>query len=134
MKNSLIVIGVILALGLIYALFRGSFSSAYNGNLMNNTSYYANGGSGFSVQSILVSMTKLLILLSTLGLGYGIFMYIKETYFKNPASVKDEEIKNNTSIICPNCNAELKASWKCCPSCGSDKAFTKTEAVNSKEV
>lgn len=108
-RNALIIIGAVIVL--VFGLYMFS-------NMSSNMSY------NFSY--ILTFLLRVIIFILILGLGYGIIMYLKEND-KNVTTNKDIDTSAQGIILdCPDCKAKVKSNWKCCPYCGSDKAFENT--------
>jgi hypothetical protein len=96
--------------------------------MMTGTYYSGVSSLSFGIQSFLLLILKLLLLISVLGLGYGVIMYLKEQYKQINLMKEKETVSEINSVICPDCKSKLKGNWKCCPFCGSEKAFgDKTE-------
>jgi len=120
-KNALIIIGGVIVLTFLLSLFRSGSST---GEMSGGNSNYLFTNMTYGIQSLFALLLKLLLILSFLGLGYGVYMYLKQNHISFLDVNGKNEMKNNNNnatTICPNCNAQLKDSWKCCPHCGSDK-------------
>lgn len=115
-KTLMVVTAVILVGFLFYILDQIVFTGSYHSEMMYGYNY-------FSFSNILVLVFKFLILALFLSLGICVFKYIQEISKKNA----NLEKQNNTEVkdhkVCPECNYKLADSWKCCPNCGSEKAF-----------
>ena len=120
-KNTLIIVGAVIVLTFLLSLFRGSSST---GEMASGNSNFSFSYVNYGIQSLFAFLLKLLLIISVLGLGVGIYMYLKQNHisFTNLNGIKEVE-SNNTTTICPNCKAQLKDSWKCCPHCESDIVF-----------
>lgn len=117
-KNALIIIGAVIVLTFLLSLFRGGSTPV---GMSSNNSNYLFTNMTYGIQSFFAILFKLLLFLSFFGLGYGVYMYLKQNHFNFANLNVSNKEANNSSTTCPNCNAELKDSWKCCPHCGSDK-------------
>ncbi|MDF2941695.1 MAG: hypothetical protein K0S01_553 [Herbinix sp.] len=118
-KNALIIIGAVIVLTFLLSLFRGGSAT---GEMTGGNSYSLFTNMSYGIQSFFSLLLKLLLLLSFLGLVYGIYMYLKQNHISlTNQNVSNKMDNNKSTTICPNCNAQLKDSWKCCPHCGSDK-------------
>lgn len=129
-RNALIIIGSVIVLVFLFSFLRGFFTAPGNGEgeMMAGTSYSAFSGLSFGIQSFLSLLLKLLLLISVLGLGYGVIMYLREHYKQINLVKETETVSDNNTATCPDCKSQLKGNWKCCPFCGSEKAFLdKTE-------
>jgi flagellar biogenesis protein FliO len=104
--------------GVLILLFM--ISTILPSNSSNNTmpSYinYSYNNYGLGITPILISIVKLITAISFIGLLIGLVMYFKSQYFNN---LKSENPVSKD--LCANCGIELKANWKCCPSCGAEK-------------
>ena len=88
---------------------------ASNGNEMVQTTMQ-NNSVGYGLTGILAQLLKLIAVVSFIGLVIGLVMYFKDRYIGtvNAITIGSKE-------QCTTCGTVLKASWKCCPSCGNEK-------------
>lgn len=85
-----------------------------------------NNNYSFSILPIIITLVKILLTISFVGLIAGVIMYFKETYY-DKLSVNNLKEKS----VCENCNTELKNDWKACPICGTEvKENKSTEAAD----
>jgi hypothetical protein len=85
-------------------------------NTMSSSINYSYSNYGLGITPMLISIVKLITAISFIGLITGLVMYFKSQYFTN---FNAEKTVNKD--LCSNCGIELKANWKCCPSCGTEK-------------
>ncbi len=111
-RNALIITGAVVVL--IFAL-----------SFFKNNSSYAFSNISFSLTTLFAFLMKVLILIFIIALAYGVIMYLKENSI-NKGSIKTEESSDAITKDCPECKEKLNNEWKCCPYCGSDKAFNNT--------
>ncbi|RII31824.1 zinc ribbon domain-containing protein [Clostridium chromiireducens] len=109
---------IIGALGFLVILMAIMPTQATNNAINNNYS--------FSILSIIITLVKILLAVSFVGLITGVILHYKQTYVKANASNLVEK------KICENCDTELKNDWKACPVCGTEVKDNKnTEDVDT---
>lgn len=79
---------------------------------------------------LLIILIKVLLTVSTLGLIFGLTMYLREILLNTMKNTQNnlgieldlriEDTKEEEMLICPVCDSEQKSEWNCCPICGSD--------------
>jgi cbb3-type cytochrome oxidase subunit 3 len=122
-KNALIIIGVVVVLLFSFWYLKGFTSTGSGEEMMTSSSTYATSTFlSFNLTSLFTFILKALIFILLITLGYGVVMYFKENY-KNVSTTKEPETSNIVTKECPECKSKVKGKWKCCPYCGSDKAF-----------
>ena len=100
-----------------------------NGNeVVYATSNIHTNSVGFGLAGILAQLLKIVAVVSSIGLVVGLGMYFKERYF---GAVK--VITLVSKEICNTCGLELKGSWKCCPSCGTEKNNSKVNEIIAED-
>jgi hypothetical protein len=121
-KTIVVILIGVLAFGFAFNIMFGSGNGAMGEDMMEGSYRIVN--MSFGLQSLLAFLLQILIVLSVIGLGYGVFMYIKETY-KNITILNESNKATEDSNIttCPECKSKLNISWKCCPYCGREKAM-----------
>lgn len=87
------------------------------------TNNVVNNNYSFSIVSILITLVKILLAVSLVGLITGVILYFKETYVR--ANISNLVEKS----ACSNCNTELNKDWKACPVCGTDVKENKNTEV-----
>lgn len=120
-RNTLFIIGTVVIFLIGYWSLRGFIKPGGGEEMMSGGLVYSSNLS-FGFVSIFVFLLKLLIFILILTLIYGVVMYIKE----NNISIGVEKVSNPSKTLtkeCPDCKSRVKDNWKCCPYCGSDKAF-----------
>lgn len=108
----LAVSGVIILIFMVSIILPGNS----NNSMMSGAINYGYNNYGFGITAILASIVRLITGLSFIGLITGLIMYFKSQYFTNSKAAT--AVSKET---CSNCGVELKAVWKCCPSCGTEK-------------
>lgn len=121
-KNALIIIGTVVAVLLGYWSLRGFIQPRGGEEMMSDRVSYSASYLSFGFASIIALIFKLLIFILILTLIYGIVMYLKENY-KSIGFEKEPGHSEALTKECPDCKSKVKDNWKCCPYCGSDKAF-----------
>lgn len=119
-KNTLIISGSVLVFLFGLSYLRRIATTGTGEEMMNTGTSSLMLSSSFNLTSLLVFLLKILILVFFVVLVYVIIMYFKENY-SNVSYAKDMDAEQNASKECPDCKAKVKAGWKCCPYCGSDK-------------
>lgn len=125
-RNTLIIIGVVAVLMFGFWFLRGFFAPRSREEMMSGGVAYSTSVIQFSYASLFSFILKVLIFILILTLAYGILMYIKENY-KNIGFEKELELSKTFTKECPDCKSKIKDNWKCCPYCGSDKAFVEVK-------
>jgi hypothetical protein len=113
------VLSILVGIGGILLLFLviNMLSPSSNGSeMMHTASGVTNTSFGFGLTWILSLLLRLVTAVSLIGLVTGLVMYFKDRY-----SHSLKTIKPISKEICSTCGTELKANWKCCPSCGNEK-------------
>ena len=124
-RNALIIIGAVVILIFAFSFFKGITAPGNGGEMMRTSSSYAFSNTSFSLTNLFTFLIKVLILIFIIALVYGLVMYLKENYIKKD-KIKTVESPDAITKDCPECKGKLKFDWKCCPYCGSDKAFDNT--------
>lgn len=123
-RNALIITGAVVILLFAFSFLNGIMAPGNGGEMMRNSSYVFSNTS-FRLTNLFTFLIKVLILIFLLALVYGLVMYLKENYIKKDR-IKTVESPDAITKDCPECKGKLKKDWKCCPYCGSDKAFDNT--------
>lgn len=128
-KTIVVVLIGILAFGFAFNIMFGSGGSSMEEGSMMGVGYSL----GNSLEYIIALLIKVVIIGLLIGAIVWIFhniyetvTYMKENY-KNNGSDKVPEPSKAITKECPDCKAKVKDSWKCCPYCGSDKAFVEVK-------
>lgn len=109
---------IIAVLGLLL-LFVVVISALTPNSIGNN--YYS-----FSLISLLITLMRIVLVISFIGLITGGVLYFKETY-----NIKISVNTLNKKQVCKNCNTELKSDWKICPICGTEVKENKSTMAAS---
>ncbi len=125
-RNTLLIIGAVAVLLFGFWFLRGFIAPRSGGEMIPSGVAYSATSIPFSLTSIFSFILKVLIFILVLTLAYGAVMYMKENN-KNIGFEKKPEFSKTFIKECPDCNAKMKDNWKCCPYCGSDKAFVEVK-------
>lgn len=126
-KNALIIIGAVAVLLFGFWFLRGITYYGSGEEMMTGGSMYSTSYLSFSFITLLAFLLKILIFILLSSLAYGLIMYFKENYY---TITKDPDTSKIITKDCPECNSKLNDNWKCCPYCGSDKAFGEVDHEN----
>ncbi|MDF2907605.1 MAG: hypothetical protein K0R34_2926 [Herbinix sp.] len=125
-KNTLIIVGAVIVLLFAFWLLKGNIATGSGDKMMTGGMAYSTAYLSFSLPSIFAFILKSVIFILLITLIYGIAMYLKENYFDS-AITQEVHPSEVVTKDCPECNSKLKDNWKCCPYCGSDKAYVEAE-------
>lgn len=123
-RNALIIIGAVVVLLFGFWFLRGITYSGSGEEMMTGGSAYSTSYLSLSFTSFFAFILKILIFILLITLAYGLVMYFKENY---KAITKEPDTSKIITKDCPECKSKVKDNWKCCPYCGSDKAFGKAD-------
>lgn len=123
-RNALIIIGAVTVLLFGFWFLRGITYSGNGEEMMTGGMAYSTSYLSLSFTSLFALILKILIFILLITLAYGLVMYFKENYMTN---AKVTETSKIIAKDCPECKSKVKDNWKCCPYCGSDKAFGETD-------
>lgn len=121
-RNALIIIGGVAVLLFGIWFLRGFVTLRSGEEMISGGMAYSTTLIPLGITSIFSFILKVMIFILVLTLAYGVVMYMKENYINN-GFVKEPELSKVSTKECPDCNSKVKDNWKCCPYCGSDKAF-----------
>lgn len=127
-KNTLIIIGAVVVLLFGFWFLRGITYSGSGEEMMTGGSIYSTSYLSFNFTIFFAFILKILIFILLITLAYGLVMYYKENYKTNT------KVTDTSKVItkdCPECKAKVNDNWKCCPYCGSDKAFGEADHEES---
>lgn len=124
-RNTLIITGFVLIHIFSFSFLRGMYSNGSIDDTVYAGSTIAYSNIPYSFTALLSLLLKILIIVFVIGLGFGVLMYVKEKSDKSVGSNDNVTNENETTKDCPECKAAVKATWKCCPFCGSDLALEK---------
>lgn len=124
-RNALIIIGAVVVIVFGFSFIRGITSSGSSNEMMNSGTSNSMTYTTFNFTSMFAFLLKVLILVFIIILGYVVIMYFKQNY-KNITISEESDVSSINAKDCPECKSKVKGNWKCCPYCGSDKAFKNT--------
>ena len=121
-NNALVITGVVIVAVFGFSFIRRLTSSGnYNEVMDEGTRYYTT----FDFTSLFAFLLRALIFILLIIFTYVIVMYFKENY-RNTKIIIESDVSKVITNDCPKCGAKVNKEWKCCPYCGSDKAFDDT--------
>jgi cbb3-type cytochrome oxidase subunit 3 len=124
-RNALVITGSVIVLIFGFSFIRSIISSRNYNEMMDAGTNSAMTYTTFNITLLFAFLLKALIFVFLIILGYVILMYLKENY-KNITTTKEADVSQVITNDCPECSAKVNKEWKCCPYCGSDKAFKNT--------
>jgi hypothetical protein len=125
-RNTLIIIGAVIVIILGFGFLKGTISSGSGEEMITGGMAYSTSYLSLNLTSILSLILKVLIFILLISLVYGVVMYIKGNYM-NKTITREADASKVVTKECPECKSKVKDNWKCCPYCGSDKAFAEAE-------
>lgn len=128
-RNALLFAGFVVVFVFLLWFGKNTLFYGYGKNMMSQSFYPA-----FSIISIVIFLIKLLILALVGSLGFGIFMYFRETITKKSNHLDETfEPNKSTSKTCSTCQSTMNREWTYCPNCGNSTLENENNSSSKEE-